>query len=106
MATWTPAVSASTTVQQTSLTSASFTPAAGDLLVAVGIVTGGNIGNFTDSQNLGGIPWRSHLLAEKNSNGDQTEIAIADGFAAAIPTTVTLEVGGNGISCTGIAFCV
>lgn len=105
MAAITAAVSAaSTTDNLLSLTSASFTPAAGDLLVGIGIVTDGDIGNFTDSQNIGGRPWPGHLLTTKNASRDETQICIADGFAAASPMTVTMETGGGPSS--GIAFCI
>lgn len=104
MAAVTTAVSvASSTNNLASLTSAAFTPAAGDLLVGIGIVTDGTVGNFTDSQNLGGRPWPGYVLADKNGDLDRTQICIADAFAAASSMTVTMGSGGT---CSGIAFCV
>jgi hypothetical protein len=107
MASITAAISAaSTTNNQSSLTTAPFTPAAGDLLVAIGIVTDGQIGNFTDSQNLGGGTWPGIVLADKNSDQDHVEISFADAFAAATPMTVTLTLGGDGVTASGMALCV
>lgn len=100
----TSGVSAADTANDTPLTTASFTPAAGDLLVATALVTGnGNLTGhaFTDSQGLG---WSNVRTVRLNTSADSMTMAVANALTAAAGMTVTFTAsGGTG---TGIAISV
>lgn len=103
MATVTAGVSAADTTNNAALTTGSFTPAADDLLIAFGAVTGQvGGGTFTDSQGLG---WTPVTLAIKNGSIDSLRCAVADNFAANIAMTVTFTPDGSPTS-TGVAISV
>jgi hypothetical protein len=97
-------VSATSTTDNTALTSASFTPNADDLLIAVGMVKGhfnqsGHV--FTDSQALG---FTQITFARFNGSTDSITIAVANAFAANSGMTVTLTPSST--TCTGLALSV
>jgi hypothetical protein len=103
LATVTAAVSAANTGNNAALTTTSFTPTAGDLLVAFAVVSGqASGGTFTDSQSLG---WDTLTTALKSSSGDSLVFAVARNLAAASGTTVTFTPAGSPTS-SGVAIAV
>src|ERR1043166_8051456 len=103
MASCTAGVSAANTGNNAALTTGSFTPAAGDLLVAIAIVTGqASGGTFTDSQSLG---WSKTHQVLKASSADTLVIAVSKAFAANSAMTVTFTPAGSPTA-TGVAISV
>lgn len=93
MAACTHAVSTASTTNASSYASGSFTPAAGDLLVAFVTATGTvAAGSMTDSQNLG---WSKVTTALKASSADTLYCFVANKFAAASSMTVTFDCTGD-----------
>src|SRR5262245_56919245 len=96
-------VTAANTGNNAALTTGSFTPAAGDLLIAFCGATGqGLSGTVTDSQGLG---WTNVAQADKNTNADRMIAAIANAPAAASAMTVTYTPAGSPTS-TGVVIIV
>ncbi len=95
---------AASSANNTPLTSGSFTPAAGDLLVVAGIISNGAIiddSQITDSQGLG---WRLNTTAFKNTNADRLFFAVASNLASNVAMTVT--VNSIATSHSGIGYSV
>jgi hypothetical protein len=87
------------TTDASSYTSGSFTPGAGNLLVAFVCVTGatGSAPSLTDSQSIG---WTQITSAIKASSADTAYVFIANRTAAASSMTVTFNTSG-GATATG-----
>jgi len=96
-ATTTHAISTASTSNATSYASGSFTPAAGDLLIAT-VTASGTIaaGTMTDTQALG---FTRVATALKNTSADTIYVFVALHFAAASSMTVTFNCTGD--SATG-----
>lgn len=92
-ATVTHRVATASTSNATSYASGSFTPAAGDLLVAF-VVTSGTVatGTMTDSQSLGFTKITSAL---KNASADTVYAFVSNSQAAASSMTVTFDCTGD-----------
>jgi hypothetical protein len=87
------APTAGQSADDTAITTSSFTPATGDLLIAIGGVTGqASGGTFSDSQGLG---WTQVGTALKNSSADTLVIAVANTLAANSSMTVTFTPAGS-----------
>lgn len=103
MATVVAGISAASTSNNAALTTGSFTPAAGDLLVAFAVVSGqAGGGTFTDSQGLG---WAPVATALKATSADTLVCAVSNARAAASAMTVTFTPAGAPTS-TGVALSV
>lgn len=102
MATFAHAATASSAVDNDVVTTASFTPAANDILVAIALVGGqASGGTFTDSQSVG---WTQVLTALKNTSADTLVVAVSNGFTAASSMTVTFTPAGSPTSTNCIVF--
>jgi hypothetical protein len=86
-------IATASTSNATSYASGSFTPAAGDLLIAF-VVASDTVaaGTMTDSQSLGFTKVTSAL---KNSSADTVYAFVANANAAASPMTVTFDCTGD-----------
>lgn len=103
MAAVTLGVSAANTLDNSALTTGSFTPAANDLLVAIAAVPGqSNGGTFSDSQGLG---WTQITSALKSAGADGLIAAVSNSLAAASSMTVTFTPAGGPTS-NGVAISV
>src|SRR5579885_2710878 len=103
MASFANGTSAASTSDNSSLTTGSFTPGAGDLLLAPAVVTGqAGGGTFSDSQGLG---WTQVNSALKNASADTIVLAVANRFAAGSAMTVTFTPAGAP-TCSGQAISV
>ena len=77
-----------------SVTSGSFTPAAGDLLVAMIVkLSSTNNGTFDDTQGLG---WAIRTSVAFSAGANRVVVAFADTLAAASSMTVTYDCTGDG----------
>lgn len=93
MASITEAVVTTSTTDNAAVTSGSFTPAAGDLLLAIVGATGqASAGAVSDSQSLG---WDLVLSVLKNSSADIMEVYVSRTTAAASSMTVTYTPAGG-----------
>ena len=93
MAAITHAVATASTTNAESYTSGSFTPAAGDLLVAL-VTTTGSVEpvGLSDTQALG---WTLVATANKSLTADSLYLYVASALAAASSTTVTFDCTGD-----------
>lgn len=82
-----PAAAASTT-NSANVSSASFTPAANDLLVAIAFFTG-NTAAITISDSQGGATWVEITSALKNASADRIRVFVRSAKVAASAMTVT-----------------
>ncbi len=103
MAAVTTGVSATTSVDNSALTTGSFTPALGDLLIAFGGVGGqSGGGTFTDSQ---GLTWTQVTSALRSASAATLVCSVANAFAANAAMTVTFTPAGAPTD-TGICIAV
>jgi hypothetical protein len=93
-ATVTHRIATASTANATSYASASFTPAAGDLLVAFVVASGTTAtGTMTDSQTVG---FTKVTSAVKNASADTVYAFVSNGLVAASSMTVTFDCTGDG----------